>query len=71
MTDRLRDQIAEMLELSPDSIGDQDNLMDHGLDSIRMMSLVDELRAAGTDVSFIELAEEPTLEHWRRLLSPR
>jgi len=71
VTDRLRDQIAEMLELSPDSIGDQDNLMDHGLDSIRMMSLVDELRAAGTDVSFIELAEEPTLEHWRRLLSPR
>ncbi|MGB3438563.1 MAG: phosphopantetheine-binding protein [Actinophytocola sp.] len=70
MSDPLRDQIAEILDLPADSIGDQDNLMDHGFDSIRMMAMVEELRATGTEVNFMELAEDPTLANWRRLLTP-
>ncbi|GAB3893145.1 phosphopantetheine-binding protein [Kibdelosporangium lantanae] len=65
----LRSQLADLLEIPPDQLADDDNLVDHGLDSIRIMSLVDVWREAGTDVSFIDLAEQPTLAHWRKLLA--
>nr|WP_042191327.1 phosphopantetheine-binding protein [Kibdelosporangium sp. MJ126-NF4]CTQ97225.1 Isochorismatase (EC 3.3.2.1) of siderophore biosynthesis [Kibdelosporangium sp. MJ126-NF4] len=65
----LRSQLADLLEVPADQLGDDDNLLDHGLDSIRIMSLVDVWREAGVEVSFIELAEEPTLAHWRTLLA--
>jgi aryl carrier-like protein len=68
VTDDLRTQVAELLDVPPESLGEQDNLLDHGFDSIRMMSLVEALRARGVEASFMELAEEPTLESWRRLL---
>ncbi|GAB3470136.1 phosphopantetheine-binding protein [Actinophytocola sediminis] len=64
----LRERIAEILDVPPETIGEQDNLLDHGFDSIRMMSLVEALREIGVHADFVELAEEPTLERWRQLL---
>jgi len=64
----LRDRIAEILDVAPETIGERDNLLDHGFDSIRMMSFVEALRAGGVAADFVELAEEPTLERWRGLL---
>ncbi|OLF14231.1 isochorismatase [Actinophytocola xinjiangensis] len=69
MSDDLREHIAEILDVPPDTIGDEDNLLDHGFDSIRMMSLVEALRAKGHAADFTQLAEQPTLAHWRRLLT--
>lgn len=66
--ERMRTDVARALDEPPEAIGDGDDLLDRGLDSIRLMSLVEEWRADGTEVSFIDLAETPTLEAWAGLL---
>lgn len=67
--DLLREHVAEVLYESPSDIADDEDLTLRGLDSVRIMSLVERWRASGAEVSFVELAERPTLAHWRRLLS--
>lgn len=64
----IRKHVADLLEVPPDQLHDEDNLLDHGLDSIRIMSIVDDLRASGVQVDFADLAEEPTLARWQRVL---
>jgi aryl carrier-like protein len=66
--DRIRADVADALGEPPADIGDADDLLDRGLDSIRLMSLVERWRAEGAEVGFIDLAERPTLEAWARLL---
>ncbi|WP_305093916.1 phosphopantetheine-binding protein [Prescottella sp. R16] len=57
--------IATALDRSPESIGDELNLLDEGLDSIRIMGLVERWRSAGApDVDFPTLAADPTVAHW-------
>jgi bifunctional isochorismate lyase/aryl carrier protein len=41
------------------------------LDSIRILTLVERWREAGVPVSFVELAESPTVAAWWTLLSAR
>ncbi|WP_166243335.1 isochorismatase family protein [Paenibacillus turpanensis] len=65
----IRRQVAELLGVESKVIADEDNLMDLGLDSVRMMSLVEKWRREGAEVTFVELAEEPTLSRWWKLLS--
>lgn len=65
---RLRDDVAELLQQPAGAIGMQDNLLDLGLDSIRLMSLVERWRRAGMTVEFVELAEQPTLAAWVQIL---
>lgn len=67
-TDRVRAQIADLLEIPATDIADSDDLLDHGLDSVRVMTLVETWRAEGAEVSFVDLAETPTVEGWSRLL---
>lgn len=72
LTERLvREQVAELLQEAPSTIGESDNLIDRGLDSVRLMSLVERWRRFGAEVAFVELAEHPTLKDWWRLLSLR
>lgn len=66
----MRADVAELLHLLPDEVVDSDNLFEFGLDSIRLLSLLERWRDLGAEVSFVELAEEPTLERWLTLLSP-
>lgn len=67
--ERLRADVARVLGLPPEEIGAQENLLDRGLDSIRLMSLVETWRGAGAPTDFTALAEEPTLRAWTRLLA--
>ena len=60
---RLRGELADLLD-EADSIGPDDNLLDWGLDSVRLMTIAERWQAAGAPVSFIELAEAPTLAEW-------
>ncbi len=62
--DRMREDIARMLHEDPSEIGDDDSLIDLGLDSIRAMALVTRWREAGAAIEFGELAEDPRLSHW-------
>jgi len=65
---QVRSDVAELLQEAA-SIGDDENLLERGLDSIRIMSLVERWRRTGAEISFVELAERPTLTDWYSLLS--
>lgn len=67
----IRADVALLLHRNPDEVFDQENLFEAGLDSIRLLTLLEQWREAGVAVSFVELAEQPTLEHWSRLLTSR
>ncbi|MGF7045584.1 bifunctional isochorismate lyase/aryl carrier protein [Paenibacillus sp. DS2015] len=68
----IREQVAELLHESPSDIADNDDLIiSRGLDSIRIMRLVERWRRSGVEVTFVELAERPTLAEWWRLLITR
>ncbi|SHH12219.1 phosphopantetheine-binding protein [Streptoalloteichus hindustanus] len=69
--DSVRADLAEVLYLEPADIAVDDELVDTGLDSVRIMSLVERWRAAGVEVTFVELAERPSLAAWWELLSTR
>ncbi len=64
----LTQQLAALLEVSADEITPEDSLLDFGLDSVRMMSLVGDWQQAGLDVSFMELATKPSLQDWWQLI---
>ncbi|MGS0892118.1 isochorismatase family protein [Burkholderia stagnalis] len=61
-------QVARSLRMPAADLGEHANLVDCGLDSIRMMTLVEQWRAQGYDVTFVQLAEQPTLGAWTQLL---
>ncbi|HWQ42481.1 MAG TPA: isochorismatase [Desulfosporosinus sp.] len=65
----VRQQVAQLLGESSSDIEDNENLIDRGLDSIRIMSLVETWRSKGADVTFVKLAEGPTISTWWNLLS--
>lgn len=69
VTMALREQLAELLQLSPETFGVEENLLEWGLDSIRLMMLVEQWRCKGTEVSFTDLAEQPTIAAWSELLA--
>lgn len=64
----LRAEVAALLAVPAADLPEDDNLLYNGLDSIRLMSLVERWRRAGATISFVELAEQPTLAQWWKLL---
>ena len=61
----VHETIAALLDSDVASVGVEENLFDLGLDSIRLMTLVERLRERGAEVSFADLAERPTIaELW-------
>ncbi|MFF9899637.1 MULTISPECIES: phosphopantetheine-binding protein [Streptomyces] len=68
--ERIRADVAELLDCDPSEIEPEENLIDLGLDSVRIMTLIERWRAAGaTTVEFPDLAERPELAHWTALLT--
>ena len=63
------DDVARLLDVPADEIDVDDNLVDHGLDSIRLMQLAQRWQDAGLPVSFPVLAERPQISHWWKLAS--
>ncbi|WP_446225027.1 phosphopantetheine-binding protein [Nocardia sp. IBHARD005] len=57
--------VAFTLGVTPEEISDDTNLVDAGLDSIRLMQLVEKWRAEGSEnADFVKLAGTPTLGAW-------
>lgn len=63
-------QVAELLQMPASDLRTDDNLVHAGLDSIRLMSLVERWRAGGAQVTFALMAEQPTLAEWWAHLAP-
>lgn len=67
-----KEGLRRILLASLDEVpGDDDNLMDFGLDSIAVMQVVDRWKAAGVEVGFAELAAQPSINGWWALIEPR
>ncbi|MFJ6793250.1 condensation domain-containing protein [Streptomyces sp. NPDC091268] len=67
--DDVRDAVAGVLGVEPESVPYDANLIGHGMDSIRMMRLAGGWRRDGASVTFRLLAQEPTVEAWHVLLT--
>lgn len=65
----LHQAVATLLAIPADELSVDDNLIDMGLDSIRLMSLVTRWREAGRPIEFVQLGQRPFLRDWWALLS--
>ncbi|GAB2935258.1 isochorismatase family protein [Hafnia psychrotolerans] len=65
----LRAMILPLLDDDSGDIADDENLIDYGLDSVRIMALATRWRKIRADIDFVALAKTPTLDGWWRLLS--
>ncbi|MFI7423857.1 phosphopantetheine-binding protein [Nonomuraea sp. NPDC049684] len=67
--ERLRAQIAGLLYVEPSELGLHDDLLDVGLDSIRVMTLIEGWKREGRDLGFPDLVDRPTIAAWAELLT--
>ncbi|MFU0923403.1 isochorismatase family protein [Kluyvera sichuanensis] len=64
----LRALVLPLLDESDEPL-DDDNLIDYGLDSVRMMALAARWRKVHSDIDFVMLAKNPSIDAWWALLS--
>jgi len=62
--ERMRADVAEMIGEAPEDISTDENLMDLGLDSMRVLGLVLAWGNTGIALEFSHLAEHATLGDW-------
>lgn len=67
----LQQRLLALIDELDEPFDADENLMDYGLDSIQVMTLLGEWRARGIELSFTELARTPTLNAWWTLLQAR
>ncbi|MHA5049159.1 phosphopantetheine-binding protein [Streptomyces sp. SD15] len=67
--EQLRSDIADCLGEDPADIPFDENLVDFGLDSVRIMALLERWRREhGVEADFADLAEQPAIKAWAPLL---
>ncbi|MFJ8045497.1 phosphopantetheine-binding protein [Kitasatospora sp. NPDC096147] len=66
--ERIRQDVSDVLHLDAEELLNDEYLIDQGMDSIRLMSLVQRWRNEGVEVAFVDLAERPTIDDWHALL---
>lgn len=66
--ERMRTDIAELVDEAPEELEDDDNLLDWGLDSMRIFNLTVEWSQYGVELGFADLAEAPTLAAWWQIV---
>ncbi len=69
--DAIRAAVAEVLGTVPDGIAEDDDLIGYGIDSIRIMQLLNRWRRAGVVLRFADLVEKPSLSAWSVLAAQR
>ncbi|MDI3385097.1 phosphopantetheine-binding protein [Streptomyces sp. B-S-A8] len=67
--EQIRADVADALGEDIADIPVDENLVDYGLDSVRIMALLERWRRDhGADATFVDLAEQPAIEAWAPLL---
>ncbi|MGW3952444.1 phosphopantetheine-binding protein [Streptomyces sp. NPDC004752] len=69
--DGFRADLAECLFLEPGEVDLEDSPLDAGLDSLRIVTLLERWQEAGAEVTFVELAERTSFAQWWQLLTER
>ncbi|MCG8423581.1 MAG: amino acid adenylation domain-containing protein [Proteobacteria bacterium] len=67
----VRDMVANLLGVTVETIHDDSNLIELGMDSITMMRLSGKWRRQGIHVEFAQLIADPRLSAWKALLGER
>ncbi|MFC4908162.1 phosphopantetheine-binding protein [Actinomadura gamaensis] len=67
--DQIRADVADALGEDPADVPLDESLVDHGIDSVRIMALLERWRRdLGVRADFADLAERPAIEAWAELL---
>lgn len=69
--ERMRADIARMLHEQPEDIAPDDNLIDLGLDSMRVLNLLVSWNETGIGLDFSEIAEHTSLQGWWNVVQHR
>ncbi len=69
LIEKIRARVAELLDTDVAALDEDEELMDHGLDSVRLVEIVSLVRAEGFQADFADLAEDSSLSAWRELLA--
>ena len=69
--EQMRADIARMVHEQPEDIALDDNLMDLGLDSMRVLNLLVRWNESGIGLDFSEIAEQTTLQGWWSVVEQR
>ncbi|MHB0844827.1 isochorismatase family protein [Stutzerimonas nitrititolerans] len=64
----LQARLLTILDEMDEPFDPDENLLDYGLDSIQIMTLLSEWREQGLELSFTDLAKTPTLNGWWALI---
>ncbi|WP_193085934.1 non-ribosomal peptide synthetase [Halomonas sp. FME65] len=64
----LRQWLADTLMLDAEAIGEADDLIGMGIDSLQMMDLVDEAKKLGICLDLARMYESPTVQDWLKLM---
>ncbi|WP_435175031.1 phosphopantetheine-binding protein [Actinacidiphila sp. bgisy145] len=67
--ERLRATVADVLGVAPEQVGDDDNLLELGVESVRVMAISARLRRYRLRIGYARMIEEPTLRAWWRLIA--
>lgn len=62
--EQMRIDIARLVNEIPEELENDDNLLDWGLDSMRIFNVSVEWNKTGLELRFADLAETPTLAGW-------
>ncbi|WP_308014044.1 phosphopantetheine-binding protein [Streptantibioticus parmotrematis] len=67
--ERVRADVAAVLGDPPEDVPLDESLIDYGLDSIRLMTLVERWREEGAVVSITDFADRVTVRAWADVLA--